>query len=292
MSKIAILTDSSADLTPEQASRYGIDVLTFVMTLDGKDYKTNENCTVEEFYDILRQGQGVPSTAAITPIQFCEQFCKYVDEDYTDVLYVSICKSGSSTFNNAVMGQRMLADERPGNTLRIHIVDSRTYSMVFGWHLLEAARKIRNGAELAPVIRELEDKLDRSEVALAAFSLKQMKKSGRISAAAAFAGELLGLRPIIQLNFGVSKVVGKVRGNDAVPAAMIKHVLSRVDDVSEMPYQIGYTDCEEAAKELAKQCKKAFGHEPENFFHLGGVVSCNTGPDALALAYLNAAHKE
>ena len=97
MSKIAILTDSSADLTPEQASRYGIDVLTFVMTLDGKDYKTNENCTVEEFYDILRQGQGVPSTAAITPIQFCEQFCKYVDEDYTDVLYVSICKSGSST---------------------------------------------------------------------------------------------------------------------------------------------------------------------------------------------------
>ena len=47
MSKIAILTDSSADLTPEQASRYGIDVLTFVMTLDGKDYKTNENCTVE-----------------------------------------------------------------------------------------------------------------------------------------------------------------------------------------------------------------------------------------------------
>ena len=104
--------------------------------------------------------------------------------------------------------------------------------------------------------------------------------------------ELLGLRPIIQLNFGVSKVVGKVRGNDAVPAAMIKHVLSRVDDVSEMPYQIGYTDCEEAAKELAKQCKKAFGHEPENFFHLGGVVSCNTGPDALAIAYLNAAHKE
>ena len=49
---------------------------------------------------------------------------------------------------------------------------------------------------------------------------------------------------------------------------------------------------EEAAKELAKQCKKAFGHAPENFFHLGGVVSCNTGPDALALAYLNTAHKE
>lgn len=292
MSKIAILTDSSADLTPEQASKYGIDVLTFVMTLDGKDYKTNENCTVEEFYDILRQGKGVPSTAAITQLQFCEQFCHYVDEGYTDVLYVSICKSGSSTYNNAVMAKQMLAEERPGNTMRIHIVDSRTYSMTFGWYLLEAARKIRNGAELAPIIAELEDIYSRCEIALAAYSLKQMKKSGRISAAAAFAGELLGLRPIIQLNFGVSKVVAKVRGNDAVPAAMIKQVQNRVADVSEMRYQIGYTDCEEAAQNLAKQCKKAFGHAPEGIFHLGGVVSCNTGPDAIAIAYLNSEHKE
>ena len=292
MSKIAILTDSSADLTAEQAEKYGIDVLTFVMTLDGKDYKTGENCTVEEFYDILRQGKGVPSTAAITPIQFCQQFCQYVDEGYTDVLYVSICKGGSSTYNNAVMGQQMLAEERPGNTLRVHIVDSRTYSMTFGWHLLEAARKIRNGAELAPIIAELEDKFDRCEIALAAYSLKQMKKSGRISAAAAFAGELLGLRPIVQLNFGVSKVVAKVRGNDAVPAALIKHVQSRVSDPAEMVYQIGYTDCEAAAQELAKQCKKAFGHAPAGLFHLGGVVSCNTGPDAIAIAYLNPERKD
>ena len=197
-----------------------------------------------------------------------------------------------STFNNAVMAAEELKEERPGHQMKIHLVDARTYSMVFGWYVCEAARKIRNGAEVAHAKAELEKQMASNEICLAAFSLKQMKKSGRVSAAAAFAGELLGLRPIIQLNFGVSKVVGKVRGNDAVPAAMIKHVLSRVDDVSEMPYQIGYTDCEEAAKELAKQCKKAFGHEPENFFHLGGVVSCNAGPDALAIAYLNAAHKE
>ena len=284
MSKIAILTDSSADLTPEQASRYGIDVLTFVMTLDGKDYKTNENCTVEGFYDILRQGQGVPSTAAITPIQFCEQFCKYADEDYTDVLYVSICKSGSSTFNNAVMGQRMLADERPGNTLRIHIVDSRTYSMVFGWHLLEAARKIRNGAELAPVIRELEDKLDRSEAALAAFSLKQMKKSGRISAAAAVMGELMGVRPIITLIDGKTKVESKVRGDDKVVPAMIELCKKRTDGVENFDYMIGHTNIKQA-EDLEKACRKAFGKAPLVVFELGGVVSANTGPDTVALVY-------
>ena len=292
MSKIAILTDSSCDIPQELADKYGIDIMCFVMTLDGQDYIERKDVTTEQFYNVLREGEGVPSTAAITPIQYCEQFCKYVDAGYTDVLCVTICKGGSSTYNNAVMAQRMLDEERPGHKLRIHLVDSRSYSMVFGWYLCEAARKLRNGAELKPIIAELNDLFDRDEICLAAFSLKQMKKSGRISAAAAFAGELLGLRPIIQLNFGVSKVVAKVRGNDAVPAAMIKHVTSRVENVREMEYQIGYTDCEEQMKELLKQCKKAFGHGPVNIFRLGGVVSCNTGPDALAITYLNTQHKD
>ena len=292
MSKIAILTDSSCDIPQEMAEKYGIDIMSFHILLDDVDYVERVDCTNTEFYDKMRAAKGVPSTAAITPIQFCEKYCEYVDKGYTDVIHVPINKSGSSTYNNALMAQGMLREERPEHHLNIHLLDPHTYSMVFGWYLCEMARKLRNGGEIAPLVDEFEQAMSRVEIILGPYSLKQMKKSGRISAAAAFAGELLGLRPIIQLNFGVSKVVGKVRGNDAVPAAMIKHVLSRVDDVSEMPYQIGYTDCEEAAKELAKQCKKAFGHEPENFFHLGGVVSCNTGPDALAIAYLNAAHKE
>ena len=125
----------------------------------------------------------------------------------------------------------------------------------------------------------------RNEVCLAAFSLKQMKKSGRISAAAAFAGELLGLRPIISLNDGVSSVKSKVRGDGAVIPAMIKYVKSRVENVQELEYQVAYTDGERV-NELVKQCKKEFGHPPVNVFQLGCVVSANTGPDALAITFL------
>ena len=125
----------------------------------------------------------------------------------------------------------------------------------------------------------------RNEICLAAFSLKQMKKSGRISAAAAFAGELLGLRPIISLNDGVSSVKSKVRGDGAVIPAMIKYVKSRVENVQELEYQVAYTDGERV-NELVKQCKKEFGHPPVNVFQLGCVVSANTGPDALAITFL------
>ena len=85
----------------------------------------------------MRAAKGVPSTAAITPIQFCEKYCQYVDEGYTDVIHVPINKSGSSTYYNALMAQGMLREERPEHHLKIHLLDPHTYSMVFGLYLCE-----------------------------------------------------------------------------------------------------------------------------------------------------------
>lgn len=282
--KIAILTDSCCDIPEELAREYNIDILPFTITLDGKSYTEREDFGFDEFYKMLRTAQGVPSTAHITALQFCEKYCEYVDAGYTDVLHVTINSTGSATNEAAQMAQGLLREERPEHRMKIHLVDSHTYSMVFGWPLCNAARMIRNGAELRPVIEELERVYNCSEIVLAAFSLKQMKKSGRISAAAAFAGELLGLRPIISLNQGVSKVEAKVRGDSAVIPAMIKQVKARVEDTASMPYQIGYTDVECVA-DLIRLCKKEFGHPPENVFKLGAAVATNTGPDALAITY-------
>ena len=190
MSKIAILTDSSCDIPQEMAEKYGIDIMSFHILLDNVDYVERESCTNTEFYDKMRAAKGVPSTAAITPIQFCEKYCQYVDEGYTDVIHVPINKSGSSTYNNALMAQGMLREERPEHHLKIHLLDPHTYSMVFGWYLCEMARKLKNGAEISHVIREFEKQMDCMEIVLGPYSLKQMKKSGRISAAAAVMGEL------------------------------------------------------------------------------------------------------
>ena len=108
------------------------------------------------------------------------------------MVHASINAGGSSTYANALTAAKMLAEERPGCQMKIRLVDSHTYSMVFGWYLCECARKVRNGAAVADAVLEMEEKFAKVEVCLAAYSLKQMKKSGRVSAAAAFAGELLG----------------------------------------------------------------------------------------------------
>ena len=285
MSKIGFLTDSCSDIPQELADKYGIEVVGFPINLDGVEYMERKDFTNDQFYQMMRDAQGVPTTAAITQLQFCDIYARYADEGYTDLVYLSINSAGSSTYNNAVKGAEMLAEERPGHKLNIQLIDSHTYSMPYGWYLCECARKVRNGGELATCVEEMKQSLDRVEICLAAYSLKQMKKSGRVSAAAAVVGDLLGIRPIISLNAGVSKVEAKVRGDAAVPAAMIKWVESRVDSMKDTPYMVAYTSSTSKRDELVKACKKAFGHAPLIVFQLGGVVSANTGPDGIAIVY-------
>ena len=285
MSKIGFLTDSCSDIPQELADKYGIEVVGFPINLDGVEYMERKDFTNDQFYQMMRDAQGVPTTAAITQLQWCEIYERYVDEGYTDLVHLCINSAGSSTYNNAVKGAEMLAEERPGHKLNIQLIDSHTYSMPYGWYLCECARKVRAGEPLDACLREMQDKLARVEICLAAYSLRQMKKSGRVSAAAAVVGDLMGIRPIISLNDGISKVEAKVRGDNNVPPAMVKWVKSRVDDVKKMPYMVAYTSSTAKRDELVKLCKKEFGHAPLLVFQLGGVVSANTGPDGIAIVF-------
>ena len=212
MSKIGFLTDSCSDIPQELADKYGIEVVGFPINLDGTEYLERKDFTNDQFYQMMRDAQGVPTTAAITQLQWCEIYARYVDEGYTDLVHLSINSAGSSTYNNAIKAAEMLEEERPGHKMKIQIVDSHSYSMPYGWYFCECARKVRNGGELSTCVDELKRKLDCVEICLAAYSLKQMKKSGRVSAAAAVVGDLLGIRPIISLNAGVSKVEAKAAG--------------------------------------------------------------------------------
>ena len=283
--KVAFLTDSCSDIPQELTDKYGIDVIGFHIMLDGKEYLERKDITNNQFYEMMRQSKSVPTTAAITQLEWVDIYAKYVDAGIQDLVHLCINAGGSSTYNNAVKAAELLEDERPGHKMKIHLIDSHTYSMPYGWYLCECARKVRNGGELSTCVDELKRKLDCVEICLAAYSLKQMKKSGRVSAAAAVVGDLLGIRPIISLNAGVSKVEAKVRGDAAVPPAMIKWVESRVDSMKDTPYMVAYTSSTAKRDELVKLCKKAFGHAPMIVFQLGGVVSANTGPDGIAIVY-------
>ncbi len=281
--RYVVLTDSASDLPPELQRQRGIDIANFEITVDGKLYTERVDFDFDEYYEMLRSCEGIPSTAHVTSMRFFDIFSAYADEGVEEVLYVCINAAGSATCHAAEMARERLAEERPDCPMRIHIVDSHCYSMAYGWYVAEAARKLENGAEMRDVIAWLDEVFARVEIVLAAYSLRFMKKSGRISAAAAFAGELLGLRPIVTLNDGISTVQKKVRGDKEVLPALVAHAAAHIDEDCE--YAVGGTDSGRI-EELAALCTKQWKKKPTILFKLGAAVATNTGPDAIAITYL------
>lgn len=288
MRKYLVLTDSTCDIPEELVQKYGIEVLSFTVTLDGKEYTERKDLTPEQFYQLLDEAQGMPTTAQITPMTFTETFERYDAAGVEDLLYVSINSTGSSTHDNAVFAAKQYAEEHPDSNMKIYIVDSHTYSMGYGRFVIRAAEKLASGAAMPDVVEYLNERFSRVEIVLSVHSLKIIKRSGRISAAAAFAGELLGLRPIITLIGGKTAVVQKVRGDAKMLPALAAYLKAHAGDRS--PYIIGGTkgiaDRQGDARQLAKLCEKEMGYPPECIFPLGAAVTSNTGTDAIALVYL------
>ncbi len=289
MRKVALITDSASDIPFDMQEKYNIDILPFTITVDGKSYVERKDFNFEEYYDILLKCEGIPSTAHITTMNFLEVFCNYDDKQYTDVIYVSINSGASNTHDAAKMAADEFAqEERTNSKMRIHIIDSRSYSMTYGWYICRAAEKINNGASVGEVIEYLKDTFSKTQIALSVYTLKFIKKSGRVSAAAAFAGELLGFRPIISIIDGVTKTEKKVRGDNAVMPGLIEYLKEHLTPGED--YMIGATDMINCDI-LEELCMKELKYKPVCKFLLGAAVATNTGPNAVAFAFIGEKRK-
>ena len=288
MKRFVVLTDSACDLPRGLADKYDIDVMSFHIQVDGEEYAEREDLTPDSFYDLLDKAQGFPTTSQITSFAFLEKFKEYDARGVDEVLYISINSTGSATNGNAQAARAMFMDECPDSKMQIAIVDSHTYSMGYGIFVVQAARKLHNGAAMSDVVDYLIEKFKQVEIVLGVHSLKIIKKSGRISAAAAFAGELMGLRPIITLIQGDTRVEKKVRGDLKVLPTLKEWAETHMEEGA--PYLIagtrGTDDKNGDARQLAKMMEKAVGYPPLTVFKLGAAVTSNTGTDAVAIVYL------
>lgn len=281
MSNIRIITDSACDI-PLKTKLKNVDILNFYITVDGKGYEERVDFTYREYYKILETCETIPATAHITMMRFGEKYEALAHRGVKEIIVVTINKSGSATYDAAIMAKNMFAEEHPDGDVNITVIDSACYSMGYGYPIMQADKMIENGSTAQSVIDYLTETFKHTEILLTTFSLRFMKKSGRISARAAFAGEVLGLKPIVLMDHGATEVVQKVRGDKMVIPNLIKQFKRRTSDTDN--YIIAYTD-EEYGKELYSACVKEFGTAPILSFELGSAVSTNAGNHCLAIVY-------
>ncbi len=274
--KIKLMTDSVSDISKDRAEALGIHMLYMPITIEGKALREELDFTKEEFYEMIDRAQEYPSTAQLTPFEILEAYEQIAAEGYTDLIYVSIGSGGSGTYNNAYQMREQFYAENPNSELKIHLVDGRNYTATYGYAVVEASKMLTRGASVPEIVDYLEDWAHHAGLYFVPMTLKYVKRSGRVSAAAAFAGELLGLKPFCRICNCVSNVIQKIRGEQNIIPKMVEVVKADIQPHS--PYIIMQGADTKIAQELGAALTKALGYPPEGYWSIGAAICCNAGP--------------
>lgn len=274
--KIKLMTDSVSDISKDRAEALGIHLLYMPITIEGKALREEIDFTKEEFYKMIDEAQEYPSTAQITPFEILDAYEQIAAEGYTDLIFTTIGSGGSGTYNNAMLAREQYYEEHPQSQMKIHLVDGRNYTATYGYAVVEAAKMLSRGASVPELIDYMDDWARHAGLYFVPMTLKYVKRSGRVSAAAAFAGELLGLKPFCRICNCRSNVIQKVRGEQNIIPKMVEVVKADIQPHS--PYLVMQGADTKIAQEFGAALTKALGYPPECYWNIGAAICCNAGP--------------
>ena len=251
--KIFFITDSACDIpAKDEQELENLCILPIPVTADGKGYYERESFTPEEFYDLIDSCENIPSTSHIPAIAFQEKYEQAWEKGYTHLVVVTIYSGASAMYQSALMAKNAFLEEHP-DAMRIEVIDSNCYAMGYGYPIIQACHKALEGESFENVVSYIKDYLSRVKIYFSPFTLKYVKKSGRVSCTAAFVGELIGLRPVISA-VGTTNIVEKVRGNAAILTTMVKFFKEQRSKAEEKaPYMILVARDTEMSEEIGER---------------------------------------
>ncbi len=274
---IRIITDSTCDLHPALGESLGVEVVPLAVHFGEEIFQDGVDITNEEFYSRLSRVETLPTTSQVNPEAFAERFQAYVDQG-DQVLGIFISSALSGTYQSAIIAKDMVGEGE------IHLVDSRTTTFALAL-LVERAARLRDEGRSAGEIAEAITALSgRTRLLAVVDTLKYLKMGGRINAATAMVGGLLGITPIITIENGIVEAVGKARGRKAAFQWMEKFMEGESPDLS-LPVAFGSSNAPAAMAECREFFQKIIGDTPFFECDIGSVVGTHVGPGAAGIVY-------
>lgn len=280
MSKVAIVTDSTAYLPEDMVSAYNITVLPLVVIWGDETLYDNVDIGPEEFYKRLSTAKVMPSTSQATIKAFADAFEKLHNEGY-EILTLVISAALSGTMDSAIQATKMVPDAK------VELVDSKLTSVPLAFMALSAARAAKRGASLSECKAIAEEIREHAEVFFAVDTLEFLHRGGRIGGASRFLGTALNLKPILYLEEGKIEALEKVRTSKRAHKRLIELVKSRVDGKSSVNL-IGVVGAaaDEAMAHLVAEIKSNFSPDEIMMADLSPVIGTHTGPGTVGIAYV------
>lgn len=282
MSDYVILTDTGCDIEFDTLREWGVGFRGLSFHFEGdREYKEGE-MEKSEFYSRMRAGE-VSKTSAVNSQNFKDLFEESLKEG-KDILYLGFSSGISATSNSAMMAANELSEEYPDR--KIVTIDTLSASAGQGLIIYYAVEKKKEGATLEENEKYIRGMLLKLAHWFTVEDLVYLKRGGRVSATAAFAAGVLGIKPVLHVDDEGHLInMMKVRGRDMSLKTIAKKYVETAQDPKGI-YYISHGDCLDDAKKLEAFIEAEGGGKCALFTTIGTIIGSHAGPGTIALFFL------
>ena len=280
MSKVAVVTDSTAYIPPEFLTKYAIEVVPLNVIWENQTYRDGVDLTPSEFYPRLEKAKDLPSTSQPAVSAFVSTFQK-LREEGRDVIAVLISSGISGTVSSAEQACREMQDEF------ITVVDSRTAAMAAGLHVLAVARAAAEGKSLQECRAVAVKAQEQTDVVFAVDTLEFLHRGGRIGGAKRLLGSMLNIKPILEMREGKIEPLEQARTQQKALERMIAVIAERVG--RERPVRVAgiHSAAPELVQQLLEKTQQQIQVDEVILTELSPVIGTHVGPGTVALAAMH-----
>ena len=277
---LQIITDSASDITQAEARALGIQVLPLRTAFGSQEFLDGVTIDNRRFFQMLVESDELPTTSQLSPFQYEEPFRAAVDAG-DEVLCVTLSSKLSGCFQSAAIAAAEFGE-------RVTVVDSE--NVCIGQRILvEQAVRYRDQGKTAREIGALLER-ERKQIRLIALldTLEYLKKGGRISPAAALAGSLLSIKPVIAIEDGEVVILGKARGSKKGNNMLMELVRQCGGINFDKPCCLAYSGLSDALLQKYVEDSAALYEgrtEPLPVSTIGSTIGTHAGPGAIAAAF-------
>ncbi len=281
MSKVAVVTDSTAYIPKDLVEKYALTVTPQVLIWGDETLEDGVDIEPTAFYKRLKSAKVMPTTSQVSIVNMQKAFTELAGKGY-DVIGIFISAKLSGTLQSAYKALELMGPAAS----RVAVIDSYATSMAMGFQVLTVARAAAEGAGLADCVHLAEQAREHTGVYFAVDTLEFLHRGGRIGGAQRFLGSALNLKPLLMLCEGRIEAVERIRTRGKALERMIELVGEQVK--GRTPVRVGtlHANAAEEAREVLDKAAQELGAVESVFSELSPVVGSHAGPGTIGLAYM------
>lgn len=285
MRKVGVVVDSGVSIPEELINEYKIEVVPLVTVFGDKLYRDKIDLKKpSELFQLIDKSDKFPTTSAPSPTDYLETYRK-LSQKADSIFYVAMSSKLSVSFNSATMAKEMAENELPD--ISIEVFDSMTTVGASGLVALAAARAGASGKSLAQVVKIAKEVRAKVTMIFVMDTLSYLAKSGRIGKAQALMGNILSIKPIVEIPTSSGRVepVTRVRTKPKAVKQLLDIVEQRVGTKKPVHIMVEHTAVPDEAARLKETVAARFNCAELLLCEFNPTGAVTIGPGNLGLSF-------